>query len=174
MNEIAASSRARKDWRRGRSEAIQSFLAEYASSENDDLLFQMLVTVCRLAADRCDRGDLKVLNAALKELRYAFKVFAPYAEVSKVSIFGSSRTDEQHPQYLEAKKFAELIQQRMGTDCEIQFRPLPQDDPKQRCPDITKARTVLGWQPRVSLEEGLGKTIEYFRSKELAPQTARP
>ena len=71
-------------------------------------------------------------------------------------------------------QFAELIQQRMGTDCEIQFLPLPQDDPKQRRPDITKARTVLGWQPQVSLEEGLGKTIKYFRSKELAPQTARP
>ena len=79
-----------------------------------------------------------------------------------------------NPQEMTILQFAELIQQRMGTDCEIQFLPLPQDDPKQRCPDITKARTVLGWQPQVSLEEGLGKTIEYFRSKELAPQTARP
>ena len=79
-----------------------------------------------------------------------------------------------NPQEMTILQFAELIQQRMGMDCEIQFLPLPQDDPKQRRPDITKAQTVLGWQPQVSLEEGLGKTIEYFRSKELAPQTASP
>ena len=65
---------------------------------------------CRLAADGASRGDLKILNTALKELRYALKVFAPYAEVPKVSMFGSARTPETHPQYLEAKKFAELIQ----------------------------------------------------------------
>lgn len=70
----------------------------------------MMVTLCRLAADRTDRGDKKILNVALRELRYAFKVFAPYKHVPKVSIFGSARTPEDHPQYTEAKKFAELIQ----------------------------------------------------------------
>ena len=79
-----------------------------------------------------------------------------------------------NPREMTILQFAELIQEQMGTDCEIQFLPLPQDDPKQRRPDITKAQTVLGWQPQVNLEEGLGKTIEYFRSKELAPQTTRP
>ena len=79
-----------------------------------------------------------------------------------------------NPQEMTILQFAELIQEQMGTDCEIQFHPLPQDDPRQRCPDITKAQTVLGWQPRVSLEEGLRQTIEYFRSQELAPQTPRP
>jgi dTDP-glucose 4,6-dehydratase len=44
------------------------------------------------------------------------------------------------------------------------FRPLPVDDPKVRQPDITKARTTLGWEPKVELEEGLVRTIEYFRS----------
>ena len=47
----------------------------------------------------------------------------------------------------------------------IEYRPLPQDDPKQRRPDITKARTLLGWEPRVGLEEGLGETLQYFRDK---------
>ena len=42
--------------------------------------------------------------------------------------------------------------------------PLPQDDPKQRCPDIGKAQKILGWTPRVSLEAGLSRTIEYYRS----------
>ena len=72
----------------------------------------MVITICRLAADDADRGDLKILNTALKELRYAFKVFGPYAEFPKVSIFGSARTPEDHPQYIEAKKFAELIQRQ--------------------------------------------------------------
>ncbi len=112
MDELASPVRSVDDWRRGRSEAIKQFLARYAPSEDDDLLGQMLVTICRLAADGADRGDLKILTYALKELRYAFKVFAPYAEIPKVSIFGSSRTPEDHSQFLEARKFAELIQRR--------------------------------------------------------------
>ncbi len=110
MNEPTTTPRTTEDWRRGRSEAIHRLLAEYAPSEHDDLLSQMLITVCRLAADGADRGDIKVLNTALKELRYAFKVFAPYAEIPKVTMFGSARTAEDHPQYLEAKKFAERMQ----------------------------------------------------------------
>ena len=106
------SAESAEERRAGRAEAIKKLLAEYAPSENEDLLSQMLVTVCRLAADGTDRGDLKILNVALKELRYAFKVFAPYAEVPKVSMFGSSRTPPEHPQYLEAKKFADLMQRR--------------------------------------------------------------
>lgn len=99
-----------KDRRQERTEAIAKLLAEFASSEHTDLLAQMMVTICRLAADGADRGDLKILNTALKELRYAFKVFAPYAHVPKVTIFGSARTSEHHPQYAEARKFAELMQ----------------------------------------------------------------
>ncbi len=112
MDQEAIPARTIEDWRRGRSEAVRSLLAEYAPCENEDLLLQMVITICRLAADGADRGDLKILNTALKELRYAFKVFAPYAEIPKVSMFGSSRTAEDHPQYLQAKKFAELIQQQ--------------------------------------------------------------
>ena len=50
-----------------------------------------------------------------------------------------------------------------GSRAKIVFKPLPQDDPTQRKPDITLAQKKLGWQPRVPLEEGLAKTIEYFR-----------
>lgn len=106
-----SAAEAAKVRRQERSEAIAKLLAEFAPSEHTDLLAQMMVTVCRLAADGADRGDLKILNTALKELRYAFKVFAPYAHIPKVSIFGSARTSEHHPQYAEARKFAELMQQ---------------------------------------------------------------
>jgi dTDP-glucose 4,6-dehydratase len=60
--------------------------------------------------------------------------------------------------------FAEHIQKMMGTDLPIDFRPLPEDDPKQRKPDITKAKTLLGWEPKVGLDEGLKLTIDYFRT----------
>ncbi len=51
-----------------------------------------------------------------------------------------------------------------GSRSEIEFRPLPQDDPKQRKPDITLARQALGWEPQVELEEGLARTIPAFRA----------
>ncbi|MGB0714728.1 MAG: LOG family protein [Phycisphaerae bacterium] len=110
MHDALEAMESKEDWRKGRSEAIRQFLETYAPSDNEDLLFQMMVTVCRLAADDADRGDLKILNSALKELRYAFKVFAPYKEIPKVSIFGSARTAPDHPQYIEAMRFAEQIE----------------------------------------------------------------
>src|SRR5262245_43459880 len=69
-----------------------------------------------------------------------------------------------NPAELSVLEFARTIKQLTGTPSEIVFRPLPVDDPKVRQPDITKARTLLGWEPRVRLEEGLRRTIEYFRS----------
>jgi dTDP-glucose 4,6-dehydratase len=59
--------------------------------------------------------------------------------------------------------FARHIQKMTGTASEIVFEPLPQDDPKQRKPDISKAHALLGWEPRVPLEDGLRLTAEYFR-----------
>jgi dTDP-glucose 4,6-dehydratase len=61
-------------------------------------------------------------------------------------------------------EFARSIQRLVGAHGEIEFQPLPEDDPRQRQPDITKAREVLGWEPRVPLEEGLLRTVEYFRA----------
>ena len=52
-----------------------------------------------------------------------------------------------------------------GSKSQIVYQPLPTDDPKIRQPDITRARTLLQWEPKVQLEEGLVKTIEYFRTK---------
>ena len=73
-----------------------------------------------------------------------------------------------NPAELTILQFAEEILKIVGSDCPIERRPLPSDDPKQRQPDITKAKNLLQWQPIVGLEEGLRKTIDYFRARELA------
>ena len=59
---------------------------------------------------------------------------------------------------------AREIQSLLGSHCEIVFKPLPQDDPKQRRPDISKAKRLLGWEPKVPLREGLERSLEYFKS----------
>jgi len=60
-------------------------------------------------------------------------------------------------------EFAKIILDMTGSGSKITFKELPVDDPKQRRPDITKARTILGWEPKVSLERGLKETIEHFK-----------
>ena len=69
-----------------------------------------------------------------------------------------------NPSEMTMLQFAEAVRRAAGGGGKIVFKPLPKDDPKQRRPDITRARTLLGWEPRVSLEEGLLKTIAYFRT----------
>ncbi|MGA9040542.1 MAG: UDP-glucuronic acid decarboxylase family protein [Terriglobales bacterium] len=60
-----------------------------------------------------------------------------------------------------------------GSKSSIRYEPLPQDDPKQRCPDITKAKSLLGWQPTIDLESGLKKSLEYFRKAVLEENPTR-
>jgi dTDP-glucose 4,6-dehydratase len=67
------------------------------------------------------------------------------------------------PHEMTILEFAQRIRELIGSSSPIQSRPLPEDDPKTRQPDITRARTLLGWEPRVPLEVGLARTIEYFR-----------
>ncbi len=68
-----------------------------------------------------------------------------------------------NPREMTILEFAAEIHRLTGARSAIVFRPLPEDDPKRRCPDIGKARALLGWEPRISLEEGLELTVEYFR-----------
>ena len=68
-----------------------------------------------------------------------------------------------NPREMTILEFAEHIRRITGTRSELVYQPLPEDDPKQRKPDIGKARRVLNWEPKVSLEEGLKPTVEYFR-----------
>jgi dTDP-glucose 4,6-dehydratase len=70
-----------------------------------------------------------------------------------------------NPAEMTVLQFAETIRRLVGNHVPIEFRPLPVDDPKVRQPDITLARTRLGWEPRVPLEEGLRRTIGYFRER---------
>lgn len=71
-----------------------------------------------------------------------------------------------NPHELTILEFAERVRDLVGNkNVPIAFRPLPQDDPKQRCPDISKARRILGWEPKVNLAEGLRLTLEYFRAR---------
>jgi dTDP-glucose 4,6-dehydratase len=69
-----------------------------------------------------------------------------------------------NPAELSVLEFAKTIRKLTGTKSEIVFKPLPVDDPRVRQPDISRARELLGWEPEVGLEDGLGKTIDYFRS----------
>ncbi|HEX3877497.1 MAG TPA: UDP-glucuronic acid decarboxylase family protein [Bryobacteraceae bacterium] len=74
-----------------------------------------------------------------------------------------------NPQELTILDFAQRIQRLTGTRSGIEFRDLPQDDPKQRRPAITKARKVLGWAPKVELEQGLRATVTYFENLQKSP-----
>ncbi|MFM8534764.1 MAG: UDP-glucuronic acid decarboxylase family protein [Acidimicrobiia bacterium] len=73
-----------------------------------------------------------------------------------------------NPQEMTIEQIATLIIEMTGSKSKIIYKPLPTDDPKVRQPDITRARTLLAWEPKVSLEQGLGRTIDYFRSKVVA------
>jgi len=74
-----------------------------------------------------------------------------------------------NPQEITILEFAEKVRALVGAKTEIVFKPLPQDDPKQRCPDISKARRILKWEPKVGLDEGLKLTLEFFRKQAAAP-----
>lgn len=69
-----------------------------------------------------------------------------------------------NPDEISIREFAEEIIKLTGTDQKIIYKPLPQDDPKQRQPDITRAREILGWEPKVSRAEGMRKTWEFFKT----------
>jgi dTDP-glucose 4,6-dehydratase len=70
-----------------------------------------------------------------------------------------------NPHEMTIEAMARLIIKMTGSKSQVIFRPLPTDDPKVRKPDITRARTLLGWEPKVALDEGLTSTIAYFKSK---------
>jgi len=71
-----------------------------------------------------------------------------------------------NPHEMTLKELAEMVIELAGNKSQIVYKPLPQDDPKTRRPDIAKAQRLLGWQPQISLEEGLLKTIEWFRANQ--------
>jgi dTDP-glucose 4,6-dehydratase len=70
-----------------------------------------------------------------------------------------------NPHELSILQFAEKVIEITGSESRITYNPIPEDDPKVRQPDITRAKKILGWEPRVELEDGLRQTIAYFREK---------
>lgn len=91
---------------------IQQLLNQRATnggSENADLAADIIETALRLLDDKADRLDMKVITSALKELRYASRVFTPYREQKKVSVFGSARTKPEAPEYQAAEAFGKAI-----------------------------------------------------------------
>jgi dTDP-glucose 4,6-dehydratase len=77
-----------------------------------------------------------------------------------------------NPVELTILEFAERVRGHFPEAKPIVFEPLPQDDPKRRCPDIRKAKRLLGWEPKVQLADGLRQTIDYFQTQYTA-QTAK-
>ncbi|RYZ54087.1 MAG: SDR family oxidoreductase [Sphingobacteriales bacterium] len=69
-----------------------------------------------------------------------------------------------NPVEITLQQFAEEVVELIGNDVKIVYEPLPQDDPKQRQPNITKAREILGWEPKIDRKEGLKRTLEYFKA----------
>jgi dTDP-glucose 4,6-dehydratase len=88
----------------------------------------------------------------------------------------SSPVNIGNPNEISLKDFAEEVLKLTGNTVKIVYKELPVDDPKQRQPDITKARTILGWEPLVNREVGLRITLEYFKglSKERLQEGANP
>jgi dTDP-glucose 4,6-dehydratase len=90
----------------------------------------------------------------------------------------SDPTNVGNPDEYTVAELARMVLDLTGSDSPVVYRPLPADDPRQRRPDITRARALLGWEPRVPVREGVARTIEYFRSllttDRMAPDAAHP
>ena len=111
---MSASTRRRYQLRRSElnqkiEELVEDARREGTPPEDVELARQMLVTGVHLLRDQTSRTELKLVNSALKELRHAFRVFKPYSRLRKVAVFGSARTDPEHPDWIHAHAFAERI-----------------------------------------------------------------
>jgi uncharacterized protein (TIGR00730 family) len=97
---------------------IQALVAEAAGPtgdvKNTDLVTEIIVTALKLLRDETDRADTKMMNTALKELRYSSSVFAPHRHLKKVAVYGSARTHPDHPDYLLAEEFARRMAEDQG------------------------------------------------------------
>jgi len=91
---------------------VDQLTGHCASTETEYLLHEIITTVVKLGRESQDKGDLKLVNNALKELRYAFKIFAPYRDVKKVIIFGSARSPKTSAEYKMAEEFARKVTEK--------------------------------------------------------------
>ena len=91
---------------------IDELIKRVGPEGDAELLRQMMVTVCKLGQDGAERGDLKLINTTVKEMRYAFKVMKPYRRVRKCAVFGSARCSPQTEDYQQAMHFSQEIAER--------------------------------------------------------------
>ena len=96
----------------GTEELISRLIEQAGGSPHAEFLEEMIHSTLRLIRNQASRGDIKILNSALRELIYAFRVFAPYRGIRKVTIFGSARLPEDSPEYRQAADFARMISAR--------------------------------------------------------------
>src|SRR5687767_5747716 len=89
--------------------AANQLLVALANVPDGDMVGEIVANALKLLRDQTNRGDIKLINKSFKELRYALKVFAPYRDVRKVSIFGSARTLESHEDYRQAAEFGKRM-----------------------------------------------------------------
>lgn len=99
----SASSRSTLD------ESIRALVAEAGGGHNEDLVEDIVETALKLLKDVKNRGDVKVIQTAVRELRYAYKLFEPYSATRKVTIFGSARTQPSRVEYQQTVEFARLM-----------------------------------------------------------------
>src|SRR5580765_2097088 len=86
-----------------------ALLAALEGVPDGDMVSEIVANALKLLRDQTNRGDIKLINKSFKELRYALKIFAPYRDIRKVSIFGSARTPESHGDYRQAAEFAKQM-----------------------------------------------------------------
>ncbi len=93
-------------------ELVHELVEAAGGSPHAEYIQEMVHTALRLVQDQADRGDVKILNAAIRELVYAFRIFAPYRGIPKVTMFGSARTTEEQLEYQMAQAFSHAISRR--------------------------------------------------------------
>jgi uncharacterized protein (TIGR00730 family) len=91
---------------------VAQLVDETGGSPHDDQVFELIASAVRMAREHADRGDLKIANAALKEMRYAFRTFAPYRGQRKAAIFGSARVEPHDPLYEHTRRLAATLATR--------------------------------------------------------------
>lgn len=79
-----------------------------------------------------------------------------------------------NPEEFTVAEFADLVIRATGSSSAVEHRPLPQDDPRRRCPDISRARAALNWRPEISVAEGVSRTVEWFRARPEEVRRASP
>jgi dTDP-glucose 4,6-dehydratase len=137
--------------------------------------FAEAITVAYHRYHGVDTKIVRIFNTYGPRMRVndgrAVPTFIPQAlRGENITIFGDgsqtrSFTYIGNPHEMTIADIARTIIRMTGAKSQLVYQPLPTDDPKVRQPDITKARTLLGWEPKVDLEQGLNRTIEYFRKK---------